>query len=111
MLAIGLTACGKKEEAKTEAPPAPPAQAVAPAPVDAATKYTASCASCHGVNGEGVGAFPKLAGVTADVVKARLADYKAGKQVGPQSSVMMPIASMLSDAEVESLATHIGALK
>lgn len=111
MLAIGLTACGKKEEAKTEAAPAPQPQAAAPAPVDAAAKYTASCASCHGAKGEGMAAFPKLAGLAPDVVKARLADYKAGKQVGPQSSVMMPIASMLSDAEVEALAAHIAALK
>lgn len=113
MLAIGLTACGKQEEAKTEAAPAPVAAApeAAPAVVDGPAKYTASCASCHGANGAGMGAFPKVAGLTADVVKSRLADYKAGKQVGPQSAVMMPIASMLSDAEVEALATHIASLK
>lgn len=126
MLAIGLTACGKKEEAQTEPAPAPvaeaptpapapmeaaPAEAAAPAMVDGAAKYTASCASCHGANGQGMAAFPKLSGLTPDVVKARLADYKAGKQVGPQSAVMMPIASMLSDAEVDALATHIAGLK
>jgi cytochrome c553 len=113
LLAIGLTACGKQEEAKTEAAPAPVAAApeAAPAAVDGPAKYTASCASCHGANGQGVAAFPKLVGLTADVVKSRLADYKAGKQVGPQSAVMMPIASMLSDAEVDGLAAHIATLK
>lgn len=142
LFAVGLSACGKKEEAaQTEAAPAPTAEAPAPAPapveappstaattaapaaapaVEAAapagnpagaSKYAASCASCHGANGQGMGTFPKVAGLTADIVKARLADYKAGKQVGPQSAVMMPIASMLSDAEVEALAAHIASLK
>ena len=148
LLAIGLSACGKKEEAQTEAPPPAPvaeAPAAAPAPAPEATaaapetaapapapeaavpaaaspvaaagnpagtkKFAASCASCHGANGQGMGTFPKLVGLTADTVKSRLADYKAGKQVGPQSAVMMPIASMLTTAEVDELASHIASLK
>lgn len=152
LLAVGLTACGQKEEAaQTEAAPAPApmeqaadsaaaavdsaadaaasvadaaTQATTEAVADAtaavaaaadsaagAAKFTASCASCHGAKGQGMGTFPKLAGLTADVFKSRMADYKAGKQVGPQSAVMMPIASMLSDAEVDNLAAHIASLK
>lgn len=159
LLAVGLTACGQKEEAaQTEAAPAPApmeqaadsaaaavdsaadaaasaadaatsatdaaTQATAEAVADAtaavaaaadsaagAAKFTASCASCHGAKGQGMGTFPKLAGLTADVFKSRMADYKAGKQVGPQSAVMMPIASMLSDADVDNLAAHITSLK
>ena len=122
LFTIGLTACGKQEEPKTEAAPAPVAEAPAPAAapmeaapadaaVDGAAKYSTSCASCHGANGEGMAAFPKLAGLDAETVKSRMADYKAGKQVGPQSGVMMPIASMLTDAEVDALATHIAAFK
>lgn len=151
LLAVGLSACGQKEEAaQTEAAPAPVAEAPAPAPMEqapaaadaaaeapaaaaadamaeapaaaaavatagdaaaGAAKFTASCASCHGAKGQGMGTFPKLAGLTADVFKARMADYKAGKQVGPQSAVMMPIASMLSDADVDNLAAHVASLK
>jgi cytochrome c553 len=76
-----------------------------------AAKYASSCASCHGAKGQGMGSFPKLAGLTADTVKSRMATYKAGKQVGPQSAVMMPLASMLSDADVDALAAHIATLK
>lgn len=154
LLAVGLSACGQKEEAaQPEAPPAPVAEAPAPAPMEqapvadaaaeapaadaaapapapmpaapapaapmaaaagnaaGAAKYTASCASCHGAKGQGMGTFPKLAGLSADTVKSRMATYKAGKQVGPQSAVMMPIASMLSDTEVDNLAAHIATLK
>lgn len=134
LLAIGLIGCGKKEEAQTVAAPepAPAAEAPAPAPMaeapapaaeaaapavatagsaEGAKKFAASCASCHGAKGQGVATFPKLAGLTAETVKARMADYKAGKQVGPQSAVMMPLASMLSTAEVDALAAHIASLK
>ena len=166
LLAVGLSACGQKEEAaQTEAAPAPVAEAPAPAPmaeapaaeasaeapaaaeaaVPAATsapapaaaptpapaaapapataaatagdaaagaaKFTASCASCHGAKGQGIGTFPKLAGQSADMIKSKMATYKAGKQIGPQSAVMMPLASMLSDADVANLAAHIATLK
>ncbi len=96
------------------APATPPAPAPAPATsgsAEGAKKYASACMTCHGAKGQGIGTFPKLIGLTAEVVKDRLANYKAGKQVGPMSGVMMPIASGLSDAEVDALATHIAALK
>lgn len=95
--------------AAAPAPAAPVAAAVGSAA--GAAKFAASCASCHGAKGQGMGTFPKLAGLTADTFKSRMADYKAGKQVGPQSAVMMPLASMLSDADVDNLAAHIASLK
>lgn len=113
MFAAALSACGKTEEAKTEAPAAPAPEVAAPAPavVDGAVKYTASCASCHGATGQGQGAFPKVSGLAADVVKSKLADYKAGKQMGAQTAMMAPIASQLTDEEVEALANHIATLQ
>lgn len=138
LLAFSLSACGQKEEnAQPEvapapvatapagvaepSPPATPAETTVPAAETAAppaagnavgeSKYAASCASCHGAKGQGMGTFPKLVGLTAETVKSRLATYKAGKQVGAQSAVMMPIASMLTDAEVDALAAHIATLK
>ena len=115
LFALGLTACGNKEEAKTEAPVVPPPATAVPAPapavVDGAAKYAASCASCHGANGAGQGTFPKVAGLSADIVKTKLAAYKAGETVGSQSAMMMPIARQLSDEEVAALADHIATLK
>ena len=120
VLALGLSACGKKEEtAQPAAPAMEPAPTAAPAPeaatpaaaIDAVAQYTSQCASCHGPNGQGQGAFPKLASQAADAIKAKLADYKAGKQVGAQSALMFPIAQKLSDAEIEALAVHIATLQ
>jgi cytochrome c553 len=97
---------------ETAAPAAAPAPAATAGNAEAgASKYATSCASCHGAKGQGMGSFPKLAGQSADTIKSKLATYKAGKQIGPQSAVMMPLASMLSDAEVENLAAHIATLK
>jgi cytochrome c553 len=118
VLALSLAACGKKEEAAQPAVPAmEPAPAAAPAPeaapaaIDAVAQYTSACASCHGPNGQGQGAFPKLSGQTADAIKAKLVDYKAGKQVGAQSALMYPIAQKLSDAEIDALSAHIATLQ
>jgi len=121
ILALSLSACGKKEEAAApETAPAPAIQAPAPmaapapetttpaaGPFDAAATYNTVCASCHGPDGQGVATFPKLAGKTAEDVKAKLADYKAGKTVGPQTAVMAPNAGKLSDSDIDAMAAYI----
>jgi cytochrome c553 len=112
--AVGLVACGKKEEATApeQAPAAmAPAPAAAATPVDAATQFKTVCATCHGPNGQGLAAYPKLAGLSADVAKAKLTDYKAGKQMGPQTTVMAPIAAKLSDSDIDALAQYVTTLK
>ncbi|MFZ5466141.1 MAG: c-type cytochrome [Pseudomonadota bacterium] len=95
--------------------PAAAAPAAAPAAVAAAgdaaagaAKY-ATCAACHGANGEGSGAFPKLAGLSASDAEGKLKKYRAGEQVGPMTSMMAPNAASLSDADIANLAAHIAA--
>lgn len=89
---------------------APTAAAAAPVVNPGKLKYVAVCQGCHGRNGAGQGPFPKLAGVPAADLIGKLNDYRAGKQVGPQSSTMMPFAKPLSDAEIESIATYLTTL-
>ncbi len=110
-----LAACGDKAEV---APPQVP-QASAPKPVtyDAAPvvnpgklKYGAVCQGCHGREGAGQGPFPKLAGKPAAELVAKLNDYRAGRQVGPQSSTMMPFAKAMTDAEIEAISAYLAAL-
>jgi Cytochrome c553 len=74
-------------------------------------KFGAVCASCHGMNGEGMGIFPKLAGHAADKTVALLKDYKAGKTVGANTAMMAPQAAGLSDADIDNLAAYIATLK
>ena len=59
--------------------------------------------ACHGQNGEGMGAFPKLAGQTSDYISDRLYAYKNREQIGAMSSTMWAQAVMLSDVIFETL--------
>jgi cytochrome c len=137
LLALSLSACGKKEEAAAPAAPAPEASApAAPAPEAAApaapapeaamtgapagamaeasageTKFKTVCASCHGAKAQGQGAFPKLAGMTAADLKAKLETYRKGEKIGPMSATMIPMAKALSDKEVDDVTAYIATLK
>ncbi|HTP46652.1 MAG TPA: c-type cytochrome [Casimicrobiaceae bacterium] len=77
---------------------------------DAAAGKTkaASCAGCHGANGEGVNQTPKLAGrPEAEFIQA-LQDYKSGKR---PNAVMKTFAAKLSDQDMANLAAYYAALK
>jgi len=67
----------------------------------------AGCAACHGQNGEGMGAFPKLAGQTSDYISDRLYAYKNREQIGAMSSTMWAQAGMLSEQEIQTLGKFI----
>jgi len=70
----------------------------------------ATCVGCHGANGEG-GVGPKLAGQSAAAIKDKLHKYKAGEQVGPMTSMMAPMATGLSDADIENIAAYVATMK
>ena len=67
----------------------------------------AGCAACHGQKGQGMGAFPKLAGQTSDYISEKLYAYKNREQVGAMSSTMWAQASMLSDQDIQTLSDFI----
>jgi len=67
----------------------------------------AGCAACHGNDGGGIGAFPKLAGQSKDYIINRLTQYKNGEQVGAQSAVMWGQAGMLSEKDIETIGKFI----
>ena len=65
------------------------------------------CAACHGNEGQGMGAFPKLAGQSADYLSGRLYQYQNRETVGNMSSTMWAQAGMLSDSDIETLSQLI----
>jgi mono/diheme cytochrome c family protein len=80
--------------------------------------YTDHCAQCHGDKGEGVpGAYPALAGnravtlpVTANLVQVVLGGGFPPSTAGnPRPFGMPPFATVLSDAEVAAVISHIRA--
>ena len=65
------------------------------------------CAACHGQDGQGMGAFPKLAGQTSDYISDRLYAYKNREQIGAMSSTMWAQAGMLSDQDIKLISKFI----
>ena len=77
--------------------------------VEAGKAAYATCVGCHGANAEG-GVGPKLSGQAAADIINKLNDYKAGKQVGPMTSMMAPMAAGLSDADIANIAAYTASL-
>ena len=66
--------------------------------------YKSKCASCHGLNGEGI-IGPKLIGLKSDVVYQQLLDYKAGRK---ENMVMKGLLLNLDEAQLKMFADEIG---
>lgn len=73
------------------------------------SKIFETCVGCHGASGGG-GVGPKLSGQAEDALIASLTDYKAGKEKGPLSSMMIPMATPLSTEEIKAVAEYITGL-
>ena len=69
----------------------------------------AGCAACHGMEGQGMAVFPKLAGQSSDYIVGRLNTYKNRGQVGAMSSTMWSQAGMLSADQMEQIGKFIEA--
>lgn len=124
VLALGLAACGQEQQAEgpasgSAAPAvAPAAEPAAPAGaeivadatavVDAQGIYSARCAACHGKAGEGRGTNPKLVGLPVADIESRLKDYRAGKQMGPNTAIMAAASKSLSDEQIAAIAGFLG---
>ncbi len=67
----------------------------------------AGCAACHGQEGQGMGAFPKLAGSSSEDITAMLRAYKNRETRGAMSSTMWAQAGMLSEQDIETLGKFI----
>lgn len=76
---------------------------------DAAAGKTkaASCAGCHGANGEGVGPNPKLVGIPEDQFIAAMKAYKDGTRPNP----VMKGFAMGSDQDFADLAAYYASIK
>jgi len=71
---------------------------------DVSPLYKQKCASCHGVNGEGI-IGPKLIGKGAEEVYGALKDFKSGKR---KNYVMYGLLSKMDDSQLKTLSDEIG---
>jgi cytochrome c oxidase subunit 2 len=104
--------------AEDAAPAGPAAQADAGGAVDGAGVYQTNCASCHQANGQGVpGAFPPLAGHSAELIADQGRDYLpvvllyglqgAIEVQGATYNGVMPGWSQLSDEELAAVTNFV----
>lgn len=73
-----------------------------------ARNLAATCANCHGTNGQARGDMKPLAGLSADKILAAVADYKSGAQ---PATIMHQIAKGYTDEQMRLIAAYFAAQK
>jgi cytochrome c553 len=95
-----------------EGAPQPAAAAPAAAKPDlnaGSTKFGATCAACHGADGNsGIPQNPKLAQQHPEYIIKQLTDFKAGTRPSP---IMQPMAAQLSEADMRNIGYWLGSQK
>ena len=71
-----------------------------------ARNLAATCANCHGTNGQARGDMKPLAGVSAEKIVAMLADFKNGNQ---PATIMHQIAKGYTDEQIRLMAAFFAA--
>ena len=66
----------------------------------------ATCANCHGTNGQARGDSKSLAGVSAEKIVAAIADFKSGAQ---PATIMHQIAKGYTDEQIKLIAAYFAA--
>jgi cytochrome c553 len=73
------------------------------------------CASCHGPDAHGNGAFPRLAGQLHDYVFRKLTNWSAERGQDPKntdtSAIMQPIAHSLTEPQIKAVAAYLNHLE
>lgn len=75
------------------------------------TVYRKVCRACHGPTAAGMASFPKLVGQPVEYLSLRLEQYRAGEKVGPNTALMAPNATNLSDDDIANIAGFIVSLE
>jgi cytochrome c553 len=73
------------------------------------------CASCHGQDAKGQGAFPRLAGQLHDYILKKLVNWSKERGQDPAkpdaSAIMEPIAHGLTERQIAAVATYLSYLE
>jgi cytochrome c553 len=71
-----------------------------------ARNLAATCANCHGTNGQARGEMKPLAGLAAEKIVAAVADYKSGAQ---PATIMHQISKGYTDEQIKLVAAYFAA--
>jgi cytochrome c553 len=74
-----------------------------------------ACATCHGPEAKGNGAFPRLAGQLHDYIFNKLVNWNKERGQDPAnpdtSAIMQPIAHSLSESQIRAVAAYVSHLE
>jgi cytochrome c553 len=70
----------------------------------------AACSSCHGAKAAGNGIFPRLAGQTPQYLLSQLRYFRSGARNDKRADIMKPIASHLTEAQMNAVAHYLSTL-
>jgi len=70
-----------------------------------------ACSSCHGIYGEGAGAYPRLQGIDEKLLLQRLINLKAGKTRSAFGTIMISFAKSLDENQTKNMAKYLSNLK
>jgi cytochrome c553 len=73
-----------------------------------ARSLAATCANCHGTNGNARGDMKPLAGVAAEKIVAALADFRSGNQ---PATIMHQIVKGYTEPQIQLIAGYFAAQK
>lgn len=68
----------------------------------------ATCANCHGTDGKSAGTVASLAGMPADTLLQRIAEFKEGSR---PATIMHQIAKGYTDEQMRQIADYFAARK
>ena len=69
------------------------------------------CNGCHGMFGEGIGASPRLQGVSEETLLRRLKDLQAGKHRTAFGAMMVSFAKILDENQTIEMVKYLSNLK
>ena len=77
-----------------------------------AAKGVAACTACHSPTGAGnaQAGFPALGGQHADYIISQLKAYRTETRTNGQAKLMQQVAALMSDKEIEAVASYIQGL-
>lgn len=64
----------------------------------------ATCANCHGTDGQSAGGMPVLAGVAKDTLLTRMKEFRSGER---PATIMHQISKGYTDAQLDLIATYL----
>ncbi|HEX7116374.1 MAG TPA: c-type cytochrome [Steroidobacter sp.] len=72
-----------------------------------------ACAGCHGPTGAGnpPAAYPRIGGQQAAYVAAQLRAYRSGKRQTDPNQIMRNIAGLMSDEQIDAVASYVQGLR